>query len=85
MKLLNLGDRLRRVMSEQRRHFHRHPPISAIGPVVNWSEEVGGLRQILERKFEEEPLARLDLLHLLADGVVIEVRILNRVVEDRGI
>ena len=85
MKLLSLGDRVRRVMSEQGRDLHRHPTVGAIGPVVNRPEETSGLPQVLERKLEEECLALLALLHLLADGVIVGVRVLDRVVEDRGI
>ena len=85
IKLFRLADRLRRVMSEQRRDFHRYPSVDAIGPIVNRSEEIGCIPQVLQSKFEEERLARLALLHLLADGVVVEVRVLNRMIEDRGI
>ena len=48
-------------------------------------KEIGGLSQVLDRKLEEERFAGLAFLRLLADGIVVEVRILDRQVEDRGI
>src|SRR6185437_11677374 len=57
MKLLSLGDRVRRIMGKQRRNLHRYPAIGSIGPVVNRPEEIGSLPQVLERKLEKERLA----------------------------
>jgi hypothetical protein len=45
-------------------------------------KEIGGLPQILDRKLEEENFARFAFLSFLADGVIVEVRALDGVVED---
>src|SRR6185312_12299391 len=84
-KLLRLRDRLRRVMSEQRGNLHRYPAIGAIGLIENRAKEIGCIPQVFKSKLEEEGLARLALLHLLANSVIIEVRVLDRMVKDRGI
>jgi hypothetical protein len=52
---------------------------------VNGPKKIGGLPQILDRQLEEEGLARLAFFPFLADGIVVEVGVLNREVEDRGI
>jgi hypothetical protein len=65
--------------------MERLPSVDAIGPIVNRPEEIGCIPQVLQSKLEEECLARFALLDLLADGVVVEVRVLNRMIEDRGI
>src|SRR5262249_58938608 len=48
-------------------------------------EEIGGLRQVLERQFEEQRLTRLALGHQAADLVVVVGAALDRVVEDRRV
>ena len=52
---------------------------------MSWEEEIGGLPQILNCQFEEERLARFALFYFLADGAVIVVTVLDRMIEDRRI
>ena len=66
-----LGDGARRVVGEQGRDLQGDPAVDAVRRVVDGPEEVGGLRQILDRQLEEQLLARLARLHLLPDGGVV--------------
>ena len=50
-------------------------PSTPLVAVVDRTEEVGGPGQILQRKFEEQLLARFALNRLLADGIVVEARL----------
>ena len=52
---------------------------------MDWPEEIGGLPQVLDRQFKEQRLARFALFYFLADGVVIVVTVLNRMIEDGGV
>src|SRR5262249_21625283 len=56
VQLLGGGECARRVVGQERRHFQRHPPVHAVGPVPNRSKQIGGSRQILERELEEQRL-----------------------------
>jgi hypothetical protein len=53
--------------------------------VVNRAKEISRLPQILKRQLEEELLSGLAVLDSALDVVVVKVRVLDRVVEDRGI
>jgi hypothetical protein len=48
-------------------------------------EQIGGLSQILRGEFEERRLAGPPFLRFIAEGVVVEIAVLDGVVEDRGI
>ena len=88
LKMLNEGVNNNcawRVVSERRRNFKRNPTVDAIRPVVDRAEQVGSLPEVLDSKLEEEGLPGLALLHPLADGVIVEVRFLNGVIEDRRV
>ena len=52
---------------------------------MDGTKEIGVLPQVLNREFEEERFAGLAFLPLLADRIVVEVRVLDREVEDRRI
>ena len=60
-----------RVVGEQRRHFERHPAVDAVGPLVDWTEQIGGARQVFERELEEQLLAGLALRELVGDRGVV--------------
>ena len=85
VKPLDFNNCAWRVVSERRRNFKRNPTVDAIRPVVDRAEQVGSLPEVLDSKLEEEGLPGLALLHLLADGVIVEVRFLNGVIEDRWV
>jgi hypothetical protein len=70
---------------QQRRYLQRHPAIEAGGCIVDWPKKIGSLPQVLDRKLEEKCLAGLSFLLFLADRVIVEVRALDRIVEDRRI
>jgi hypothetical protein len=74
-----------RVVSERRRNFQRNPAVDAIRPVVDRAEQIGSLPEVLDCKLEEKSLAGLALLDLLVDGVIVEVRFLNGMIEDRRV
>src|SRR5262249_56450090 len=73
------------VVREERRDLQRHPSVDAVGALVDGTEEVGGLRQVLERELEEQLLARLAGGHQRADRGVVVAAALDRLVEDGGI
>jgi hypothetical protein len=72
VKLRGRFDRAGRVVSEQRRHFQRHPAIHAGGCIVDWAKEIGSLRQIFNCKFEEQPLTGLSFNSFPTNRIVIE-------------
>src|SRR5262249_37459472 len=79
------GECARRVVGQQRRHFQRYPSVHAVRLVPDRSKQIGRARQILERQLEEQGFARLPLPHLLLDGGVVRLAVLDRVVEDRRV
>ena len=85
MQLLGRGERAGRVVGQQRRHLQRHPAVHAVRPVVDRPEQVGGPGEVLERQLEEQLLARLALVELLADRGVVGGAVLDGVVEDRRV
>ena len=68
VQFLGRGEGAGRVVGQQRRDLQRHPAVHAVGPVVDRPEQIGGLREVLERQLEEQLLARLAFLQLLADA-----------------
>src|SRR5439155_13831927 len=62
-----------------------HPPVNAVGPLVDGAEQIGGLREILECQLEEQLLRRLLLLELFADRGIVGGAVFDGVVEDRRI
>src|SRR5262249_16582285 len=85
MQLFGLGDGTRRVVREQRRNLQRDPTVDAVRRVVDGPEQVGSLRQILERQFEKELLIRRVLPYFLTDGRIIGLALSNGMVEDGGV
>src|SRR6476646_9082915 len=73
--------RSRRVIGQQRRHFKRHKSIDTMRRIVNRTEQVGRLMQILESQFEKQILTGLALSGPLADGIVIRVAVSDREIE----
>ena len=47
-----------RVVGQERRDFQRHPPVHAVGPLPDGSEQVGGPCEVLQGQLEEELFAR---------------------------
>ena len=85
VEMNGLLDRTRRVIRQRGRNFQRHPAIHTGGCVVDRPKEIGGLSQVLDRQFEEEGFTRLAFLPFLADSIVVEGRIPDRVIKDRRI
>src|SRR5262245_61150093 len=85
VKRLRRADGTLRVVREERRALERDPSVDAGGAVVDGAEEIGGLRQVLERELEEQRLAGFALGHQAAGLVVVVGAALDRVVEDRGV
>ena len=85
MQTLGRSESASRVVSQQRRNLQRYPAVDAVGAVVDRSEQIGGLREILERQLEEQLLARLTLVELFADRGIVGGAVFDRVVEDRRI
>src|SRR5207245_6907380 len=79
------GERTGGVVSQQRRHFERHPAVHAGRPVPDRSKQVGGSGQVLQRKLEKQFLARLAFLDLPPNGGVVGRAVLDGVVEDRRV
>ncbi len=52
----DFGDCTWCVVSERGRNFNGHPTVDAIRPVVDRTEQVGGLPEVLDCKLEEESL-----------------------------
>src|SRR6201999_50912 len=71
-----------RVMCEKWRNLERDPTVYPIGAVPNRAEQVGCLRQIFDCQLEEQRLARLSLLELVADRRIIMRAVLDSVIED---
>src|SRR5213076_2472788 len=65
--------------------LERDPAVDTVRRLVDGPEEIGGAGQILERELEEELLAGEPRRGLLADGRVVVVAVLDRVVEDRRV
>jgi hypothetical protein len=53
--------------------------------IVDRPEQRGGLAQVFERELEEQRLAGRAVSGLLADRVVVELAVLDRVIEDRRV
>jgi hypothetical protein len=85
VELLGLGEGARGVVGERRRDLERHIAVDPVRLLVDRPEEIGGLGEVLHGQLEEQRLARLPLLHLVADGRVVVVALGDGVVEDRGI
>ena len=79
------GERARRIVCQQRRHFQRDPAIHAIGPVVNGAEKVGRPAEVVQRQLEEEGYGRDPVSDLRADRRVVGGAVLDRVIEDRRV
>jgi hypothetical protein len=71
-----------RVVGEEGRDLERDPAVDAGGAIVDGAEEIGGLRQVLERQGEEQRLAGLALVHQATNRLVVVGAALDRVVED---
>ena len=70
MQLHRLAHGGRRVVRQQRRDLERRPAIYARRRIMNGTEQVGGLGQILERQIEEQCFARSSARARVANGVV---------------
>ena len=84
-RFLRRGESAGRVVGQQRRYLQRHPPVHAVGPVVDGSKQIGGLGEVLQRQIEEERLARFSFRQIFADRGVVSGAVLDGVVEDRRI
>src|SRR5438309_802103 len=85
MQFLRRGESARRVVGQQGRYLQRYPSVHAIGPVVNGSEESGGLGEIFQRQIEKERLARFSFCQTRADRKIVSTAVLDGVIEDRWI
>src|SRR6266849_792934 len=84
-QLFGRGEGAGRVVSQERRHFQRHPPVHTIRPVVGGSKQVGSAGEVLQCQLEEQGVPRRALRELLADGSIIGRAVLDGLVEDRRI
>src|SRR4029453_19575154 len=66
-------------------HLQGDPAVHTIGPVMDGSKQVCGLREVLESQFKEEFFARLVLLELLANRVIVGSTLLDCLLEDRRV
>src|SRR5271157_3158557 len=73
------------VVRQQGRHLQRYPAVNPARGVVDRAKKIRGLGQVLQGKFEEQCLARLARSGLLMDGIVVETRLLDGLIEDRGV
>ena len=73
------------VIGQQRRDLERYKAVDAAGGVVHRPEQVRRLRQVLQRQFEEQLLARLAGGGFVVDGIVIKIGFLDRLVENGGV
>ena len=64
-KFLGGGDGAGGVMRQQWRHLQRHPAVHPVGAVVNWPEQVGRLREIVQRQIEKKRFAGFPLRQFL--------------------
>src|SRR5258706_5648045 len=85
MQLRHRADGPRGIVCQQGRDFQRNPAVYAAGAVVDLTEQVGGLDQILERQFKEQRFARFALCCLLADRGVVMASVLDGFIEDRWV
>jgi hypothetical protein len=85
VQILGFGQGGFGVMSQERGDFQRNPSVDAAGPLVDRTEQVSGLGEILERQFEEQILTGLAFLEFLTDGCVIGGAILDGMIEDRRV
>ena len=85
MQLRGHLDGVDAVVGEQRRDFERDPAVDTAARVVNRPEQVGGLRQVCQREFEEDALVRQAARAEALDRVVVEPAAANRIVEDRRV
>ena len=82
MQLRGHPDGVDRVVGEQRRDFKRDPAVGTKTRIESRPEQVGGLLQVFQRKFEEQALARQPAIHQLADCGVVCAAAADRMLED---
>ena len=79
------GESARGVVRQERRDLQRHPSVHAVRLVPGRAKEVGRPGEVFQGQLEEQRLARLALLDLLADCGVVRRAVLDGMVEDRGV
>jgi hypothetical protein len=85
VQFLGRGEGAGRVVSQQRRHLQRYPPIHAVRPIVDGSKQIRGPGEVFDRQLEEQFLPRCAILGPFADRGIIGRAVLDGVVEDRRI
>ncbi len=78
-------DAARRIVRQQRRHLHRYPTVDAAGRLVGRSEQIRRLREVFEREFDEQVLARKARGRLAANRIVIEAAATDGAIENRRV
>ena len=76
------SDRRCSVVRQKWRYFERDPTIHTTGPVIDRSKQIGGLREVLERKREEQPLCRLALGDFASFRIVVVTAVLDRMIKN---
>ena len=85
MQSPRFADAARRIVRQQRRHFHRHPTVDAAGRLVGRTEQIRRLRQVFEREIDEQLFAGLPRGRLSANRIVIEAAVTDGVIENRRV
>jgi hypothetical protein len=78
-------DRGGRIVGQEGRHFERHPPVQTLRRVVDRAKQRRGLTQIFDRELEDQLFTGHAFAALLPNGVVVEMRVFDRMIEDRRV
>ena len=80
-----VADRAGSVVGEERADLDRDEAVHAVGPVVHRAEQVGRLREIVERQLEERALGVVAGSGQLRDRGVVRGGTADRLLVDRGV
>src|SRR5207248_10418770 len=82
VQILGRGQRRCGIVRKKRRHFERNPTVYTTGAVIDRPKQISGLREILQREPEEQPLRRLALRGFASYRIIVVVAVLDRTIED---